>query len=572
MAPEGGDPDLTPARELLIQAASNAETAPATADILLVDDEENVRLTISGVLALDGHHIATAPDMATARELMQDRRFEVLIVDLHIGQDNGLELLREARAREGELVGIVITGYASLESAIEALHGGAFSYLLKPFDVADLRQAIAAGLARRRLAEANRLAAEAARAESERQLAQRVARRAIRLQELTAQLSSSLATKDVLERIVHAAVELLECQTAGVFLCASETEDFHLAAGQGLDPERAGTLTRSGSMAGRAAQQRRTLSVPDVRRQREPIQLPGLLGGRKVGAVAVAPIMTHGQVLGVIEVYEPRPHAWEADELDLLTALASAAAVALDNSRLYEAMQRAIFLRDHVLGTVSHDLKNPIAALSGRVQLLQHRLRRNRETALAQLDGELEHIHGLSLTMAGFLDELVDTIRLQAGENIELRRSAVDLSALAAEAIGMVQPGAQRHRIHLEEDAGVEGNWDRNRLERVILNLVGNAVKYSPEGGEVRVRISREDGYARLTVTDQGIGIRPEDVGRIFDPFQRGGNVSGIPGSGLGLAGARRIVEMHGGTLEVDSSPGQGATFSVRLPRNEPAA
>src|SRR5581483_2714932 len=137
-------------------------------------------------------------------------------------------LLKEALSQDADVVGIVITGYATLESAIEALKGGAFSYLLKPCDLADLRQAIAAGLHRRALAEATRLAAQAAQERNARRAAQRAMRRVARLQELTSQLSTSLSSIDVLEQVARAAVELLESPTAGVFLSAGEHDDFHL--------------------------------------------------------------------------------------------------------------------------------------------------------------------------------------------------------------------------------------------------------------------------------------------------------------------------------------------------------
>jgi signal transduction histidine kinase/ActR/RegA family two-component response regulator len=564
---------LTP-NDVLIQAvpATAAGVSALTADILLVDDDDAVRLTLSAVLEEDGHRVHPAPDLATARSLLDDHVFEVLVVDLRLGKDSGLDILKLARERDPDLVGIIITAYASLESAIEALRGGAFSYLLKPCDLADLRQAISAGLARRRLMESTRLEAQATQDRSARALAQRVARRAVRLQELTAHLSSSLATEQVLDRIVRAAVELLECQTAGVFLSQGENDDFHLAAGQGLDPERAGVLSRARSLAGRAAAARQRIAIADVRRE-TGIELPVLVGGRQIGSVAVVPIVSHEDVLGVIEVYEPRPHPWRPDELDLLSALASAAAVALDNARLYEAMQQAVSLRDHVLGSVSHDLKNPIAAVAGRLQLVQRRLRRNIEKVdLHELDSEIEHVRQLTLTMSGFLDALVETAQLQAGHEVDLRPSEVDLVSLTAEVATMVQSTAERHQIEIDGPDSLIGRWDQYRLERVILNLLSNAVKYSPEGGPVRVSIMKERDEAVLAVSDRGIGIAPADLGRIFEPFIRGTNVSEIPGSGLGLAGAKRTVELHHGSLTAASRPGEGTTFTLRVPINPPEA
>ena len=570
MAEEANPDQLLARDDVLIQAIPDtaAGVSTVTADILLVDDDDAVRLTMSAVLEEDGHRVQTSPDLSTARSLLDDHVFEVLVVDLRLGHDSGLEILRLARQRDPDLVGIVITAYASLESAIEALRGGAFSYLLKPCDVADLRHAISAGLARRRLIESTRLAAQTNHDRSARALAQRVARRAVRLQELTAQLSSSLATEQVLDRIVRAAVELLECQTAGVFLSDGERDDFHLAAGQGLDRERAGVLSRARSLAGRAAAARQRVAVADVRRE-TGIELPILVGGSQIGSVAVAPIASHEDVLGVIEVYEPRPHSWRTDELDLLSALASAAAVALENARLYEAMHQAVSVRDHVLSSVSHDLKSPIAAVAGRLQLLQRRLQRNVEKLdVQELNTELEHVRQLTLTMSGFLDALIETAQLEAGYEVELRPTEVDLVSITAGAATMVESTTDRHQIEIDGPDRLIGRWDQHRLQRVILNLLSNAIKYSPEGGTVRISIITEGNEAVVAVSDHGIGIASADAARIFEPFVRGANASGIPGSGLGLAGARRIVELHRGSLSAASSLGEGSTFTLRIPIN----
>lgn len=562
--------DLRSQNDLLIQAAarrSDAGPAKITGDILLVDDDSNVRETLSAVLARDGHRVTAASDLSGALHALDDGHFDLLVVDVRLGgQSSGLDVLKRARTRDANVVGIIITGYATLESAIEALKGGAFSYLLKPCDIADLRQAIAAGLHQRALAEATRLAAQAARERSARRVAQRAVRRVARLQELTAQLSTSLSSTEVLDQVVRAAVELLESPTSGVFLREGEHDDFHLAASQGIDREQVTRIPGVRSLAARAAAERQTVALDDVRHVPD-IQLPALLGGKHVGALVVAPIMTHRAVLGVIEVYAPRRHRWQPDEMELLGALASAAAVALDNARLYEEMQQAVLTRDHVMATVSHDLKNPIAAISGNLQMLQVRL--DRDSSLltpAVLKTELERVRRLALNMSGFLDDLVETIRLEMGREVELRLAKVDLAELVTEVAAIMEPTTDRHRIVVQIKDSVVGEWDGNRLQRVVLNLLANAVKYSPDGGDIEVRVEQEDDHAVLAVTDHGIGISQQDVAKIFEPFRRGTNVGDISGTGLGLAGARRIVAIHRGTLTVESAEGQGATFVVRLP------
>lgn len=129
---------------------------------------------------------------------------------------------------------------------------------------------------------------------------------------------------------------------------------------------------------------------------------------------------------------------------------------------------------------------------------------------------------------------------------------------------------SERHTIRLQSEVEtLRGFWDGPRLERVLGNLLGNAIKYSPAGGEITVRIAEDAGQRKqavLSVADRGVGIPAADLAHVFERYRRAGNVESFAGSGIGLAGAKRIVELHGGTIAVTSTEGQGSTFTVRLP------
>ena len=170
--------------------------------------------------------------------------------------------------------------------------------------------------------------------------------------------------------------------------------------------------------------------------------------------------------------------------------------------------------------------------------------------------------------MTAMVDELLDVARLQAGQRLELQRDTVDLLALARRVAAEQRRRAPSHSIVVEAQAErVEGEWDGSRIERVLANVIGNAVKYSPLSGEVRVLAAVEGDAAVVTVRDNGIGIAPEDLGRIFEPFQRGRlGLGQIAGQGVGLASARQIVEAHGGHICAQSTLGAGSTFTIRLP------
>ena len=173
--------------------------------------------------------------------------------------------------------------------------------------------------------------------------------------------------------------------------------------------------------------------------------------------------------------------------------------------------------------------------------------------------------------MTALIDELLDLARLQMARPLDLERQAVDLEVLVRQVVTDHEPNAPRHTFRIVSSAEpVVGEWDQVRLRRVLENLISNAVKYSPTGGEVVLRIEQatrdKKDIAVIGVTDCGIGIPSADLPYIFERFRRGGNVSFVQGTGIGLGIAQSIVEQHGGSISVESVEGEGSTFSVRLP------
>jgi signal transduction histidine kinase len=170
--------------------------------------------------------------------------------------------------------------------------------------------------------------------------------------------------------------------------------------------------------------------------------------------------------------------------------------------------------------------------------------------------------------MDGQIGELLDTARLQIGQPLDLERVPTDLVRLAQEAVEACRQGAPEHTLEFHPDLPeIVGEWDAPRLRRVVDNLLGNAVKYSPRGSEVRVRVALKVDTAVLQVEDNGIGIPEEDLPHIFEWFYRAGNApEGVAGTGIGLAGAQHVVQQHGGTIAVESKVGVGTRFTVHLP------
>ena len=251
----------------------------------------------------------------------------------------------------------------------------------------------------------------------------------------------------------------------------------------------------------------------------------------------------------------------------------------------------ALRARNEILATISHDLRTPLTSILGFTQLLRRRLDRGGTIAPDELSERLGRIEEQSLLMTRMIDDLLDVVQLEAGRALELRREACDLVALARKAASDVQRTTDRHelRVHAAEPE-VVGILDCTRIERVLQNLLSNAVKYSPNGGPIDLTVSRELGHGAhepgdgaageaaadaawglLAVRDTGVGIPASEIPRLFERFFRASNVGDrIRGTGLGLAGARQIVEQHGGEILIQSEEGVGSTFTVRLPLGPP--
>jgi signal transduction histidine kinase len=230
----------------------------------------------------------------------------------------------------------------------------------------------------------------------------------------------------------------------------------------------------------------------------------------------------------------------------------------------------AVRVRDQFLASASHDLRGPLTAIHGYAALARRRI----ETGdVERAPAALSTIQASVKRLTGTLEELLDLARLDVGQQLALHRASTDLVVLVRRLAADQEIAVERCSVEVRSvETELSGYWDAARLERTLANLVGNAVKYSEPGrAAVTVSVSRDQDahgeWAVVEIQDHGIGIPPADLPHIFERFHRAANASDrLPGTGLGLAGAREIVEQHGGELRVQSQEGQGSTFTVRLP------
>jgi signal transduction histidine kinase len=292
---------------------------------------------------------------------------------------------------------------------------------------------------------------------------------------------------------------------------------------------------------------------------------------RELGAPSgiIAPLIAHDRILGALSLASVRGYC-ESD-LVLADEFASRCAQAIEHALRYRLATEAIDVRDTFVATISHDLKNPLATIGGQAQLLK-RLVASPQSAdgIEKLLSGIRRIESTVDRMSRMIDGLLDVTRLELGDRLELDLAPMDLFEIATRIAAEHQERTARHRIQVAGETVLMGKWDLARMERVLDNLVGNAVKYSPGGGVITVICVREvdeaGEWAILSVRDHGVGIPPADLGRVFERFHRAGNVGAISGTGIGLAMIRDVVSLHGGTITVESSEGQGSTFTIRLP------
>jgi signal transduction histidine kinase len=285
----------------------------------------------------------------------------------------------------------------------------------------------------------------------------------------------------------------------------------------------------------------------------------------------VAPILSGAATIGAISVVRREPGAFSDGEIELLGLLGRLVGSAIQNIRAYEAerttveeLRRLSALRADFVSLVSHELRSPMASVIGSARTLEQRWR---ELSPDQRESFLALIAHETSRLAELIGDVLDTSRIEAG-TFSYTFDDVDLGRLVRDSAAAADHGQDEVAVEAvirEPLPAVRG--DRDRLQQVLVNLIDNAVKYSPPGDRVRVEAEQTDGRVVIEVRDRGPGISPEHQRLIFEKFGRA-NVAehAKPGTGLGLFIARSIAEAHGGALEVRSAPGRGATFRLSLP------
>ena len=382
-------------------------------------------------------------------------------------------------------------------------------------------------------------------------------------------LGSSLDLDDAFAAFVRELRSVLPFDRAAILLADSGGVRVMATAGVGakefLEPGTSITVPRS--ILEDVIENGRTIYRENIAEQ-QFAEEAGLLA-LGIRARVLAPLQLGARSIGALAISRKEVASFGEEEIGLVTLLARLVATAVQNLRTYEAeratvdeLRRLSSLRADFVSLVSHELRSPMAAVIGSARTLQARWRElrpeQREAFLAVIADETSRLSAL-------VGDVLDTSRIEAG-TFGYRFGDVDLADVLRESVASAEIGQDEVRLTTDFPPGLPSvRGDAERLRQLVDNLISNAIKYSDSGGEVQVDARTDDGHVLVRVRDAGPGIRAEHQTQIFEKFGRAGG-SNKPGTGLGLFLARSFAEAHGGSLNVESEPGAGAVFLLRLP------
>jgi signal transduction histidine kinase/HAMP domain-containing protein len=395
-------------------------------------------------------------------------------------------------------------------------------------------------------------------------------------------LSATLDLPTVLTTIVTRAVELAGAGGGLIYELDEGASAFRLRVTHHLDQrlidlQQAEPVRLGEGAVGRAVQTRTPVQVEDLRETQQYTtrqlvrQMLIELGFRSVLAV---PLLVEDRILGALVVLRGEAGGFAPATVDLLRTFATQSALAIQNARLFREIEtkgRELEIanrhKDEFLASMSHELRTPLNAIIGFSEVLLERLFGELTDKQAEY---LDDILSSGRHLLSLINDILDLAKIEAGR-MELEPTEFDLPQAIDNALVLVRERALRRGITLEQsiapDLG-EIKGDERKVKQVLLNLLSNAVKFTPEGGRIYVRAARVNGMAEVSVADTGVGIAPEDHEAVFEEFRQVGTdyARKHEGTGLGLALARRFVELHGGTIRVESELGRGATFTFTIP------
>jgi two-component system phosphate regulon sensor histidine kinase PhoR len=488
--------------------------------ILVIDDELIMREGCSRILSKDGWAVITAENGKQGLQEIQVHvdKIDVILLDLMMPGMSGMEVLDQVRNIDPTLLVIVITGYATVDSAVEAMKKGAYDFIPKPFTPDQLRIVVRRALERRTLQKE----AEFLRREREKSLRD-IATEKSKIKTIINCMGDGVVVCDRDSSVV------LSNPAASRMLKIPETsliENFFPECN--LHPELSKIIEES-------------LKTKDVNYTSVSQELSIGESGEVFLRAHTAPVRNDlGETMGSVTVVQDISHLKELDKM-----------------------------KSEFIAMVAHELRAPIAAVEQQLTVILNKMAGEVTQKQEQLLSRAkERTRGL-LTL---IKDLLDLSKIEAGKMVQYKEP-LSLQEVIQRVVDLMRAEADAKKLDLQFSAPFNISLiqaDRNSMEGIFTNLVSNAIKYTPEGRKIWVTLSEESGFVKAVVSDTGIGIKKEDLPRIFDKFYRvkTAETRQIVGTGLGLSIVKSIVDAHLGSISVESEEGGGTIFTVLLPKD----
>jgi signal transduction histidine kinase len=533
--------------------------------ILIVDDDDVDRMAVRRALKASGIDVIVteAEDADSALAKLDHEHFDCTLLDYRMPGSDGLDVVRRAREKGLMVPFIMLTGFGDEQTAVELMKAGAADYIPKNTLTPERLALSLRGVVRVHQAEI-----EANRADIElRKYAQQM--RAVA--QAAIEMNSTLSVDAMLQATTENARRILNARYAETRLTVEANQ-----SSDALESQQAMWRASAPSEG-----EQELTSWADATRDEMPGITPEILAllaanpdaelnpssGFHVPTTLTADLAGRdGRKLGTIQLWDKKEQG-DFDEADeaILTQLAQLASVALENARLFKAAHEATRARDDLVAIVSHDLRNPISTIHMASSFLLDIAPTNDRRLQARR--QLEVIQRSATRANRLIQDLLDVARIQAG-GLAVDPIPIEVKSLVHEAAESATPLATAASLKVEcevPDPSPMVASDRERILQVFANLIGNAIKFTPKGGAIRLFAYSENGEIRFVVADTGPGIPAEHLNHVFDRYWQAKSTAKL-GTGLGLSIAKGIVEAHGGRIWVESPPNSGAQFNFTLP------
>jgi len=514
------------------------------AKILVVDDEPNVLITVQAILQAEGYDVDAIGDAELALESIREHQYDLVLTDLKMPKVDGLGIVAEVRKSSPNTVCVMMTGYASVDTALEAVQLGAYEYLLKPVEVAELKMAVSRSLERKRLSEIDTL--------------YRIG-------------NTANATPEVYrlaEEVSDAARRVLNLTFAGL---AWPPE----ISSAGCDEELV-ALMRIPGVAGKLESGSIILAGDGV------VAVDQWADRHNLRAYALVPGVSRGRLVCVLCAHNNgNTYEFHASAQRFLRSLAGQAALALNNAALISELRQnnreleaanaklreLDRLKSQFLSVATHELRTPLTVILGYTTMLADSLV---DRLTAEEQESLVETASCCKRLIRLVNSMLDINQIESGR-MPMSFEPADVRQLVNGTVTLFQHEAGKRNLALSVQIPAripKITIDAERIQQVLINLIGNAVKFTPEGGSIRVALRHraEPGEIEISVSDTGVGIASQDQSHLFEEFAQVRRSRTGEGVGLGLAISRRIVEAHDGSIRVSSEQGRGSTFQVVLP------